>query len=271
MSTGRHKSRSKDDTVKIPKIVMQTWKNNQVPSEWQPSPKSIKKYMPDWEYVLMTDQMNREFIGKHFPDFLPYYDNFPYNIQRADAIRYCWLYVNGGMYMDLDIELQHDLSSLFYDDADIYLVASGNIGSCITNSFMASKPRCKVWLDMIEYMKKPLKWYHLLKHSTVMSSTGPVALNHVVKTSDTSYITLPATLLMPCSTCDIKCDVSQAWIKPLKGGSWNGIDSICANAVMCNWKSIVVVLVIVIIVLIVLFLMWYYGYFEKKVTEVQSP
>lgn len=264
MPAGRHKSRSKDDTVKIPKIIMQTWKNNQVPNKWKESPESIKELMPDWEYVLMTDEMNREFVKEHFPDFLRYYDGFPYNIQRADAIRYCWLYVNGGMYMDLDIKLQHDLSSLFYDDADIYLVASGNIGSCITNSFMASKPRCQVWLDMIEYMKKDLNFYHVFKHSIVMSSTGPVALNHVVKTSNTSYITLPARLLMPCSTCDIKCDVSNAWIQPLEGGSWNGWDSLVANTCMCNWKAITVIIAVVIVALVVIFLMWYYGYWDKN-------
>jgi mannosyltransferase OCH1-like enzyme len=36
----------------------------------------------------MTDELNRKFIIDYFPSFLPYYDAFPYPIQRADAIRY---------------------------------------------------------------------------------------------------------------------------------------------------------------------------------------
>jgi len=35
--------------------------------------------------------MNREFVCKHFPDFLEKYDTYPCNIQRADAIRYLLL------------------------------------------------------------------------------------------------------------------------------------------------------------------------------------
>lgn len=265
MSVRRNNNKSRHNVVKIPKIIMQTWKNNEVPDKWVESPKSIREYMPDWKYVLMTDEMNRKFVEKHFPDFLPYYDAFPYNIQRADAIRYCWLYINGGMYLDLDIQLQHDLSSLFYDEAKLYLVASGNIGSCITNSFMASKPKCKIWLRMIEYMKRDLSFYHVFKHSTVMASTGPVALNHVVKSSDVSYINLPTSLMMPCSVCDLAhCDSSQAWIKPLEGSSWISYDSQVLNMCMCNWRAILVIIALVIIVLVVIFILWYFDLWKRK-------
>jgi mannosyltransferase OCH1-like enzyme len=90
--------------VHIPKIIMQTWKNNILPDEWKVSQTSIYKYMSSWKYILLNDDDNRNFIIKHFPDFLSYYDKFPYNIQSADAIRYCWLYINGGLYIDCDYE-----------------------------------------------------------------------------------------------------------------------------------------------------------------------
>ena len=86
---------------------MQTWKTRNIPHQWKISPSSIKKNIPKhWNYVLMTDRDNRDFVKKYFPSFLSYYESFPYNIQRADAIRYMWLYVNGGIYMDLDFYLK---------------------------------------------------------------------------------------------------------------------------------------------------------------------
>ena len=78
-------SSNDDFDVKIPKIIMQTWIDNDIPKKWKCSPESIKKVMPDWEYVLMTDTDNRKFVKKHFPSFLKYYDRFPHNIQKADA------------------------------------------------------------------------------------------------------------------------------------------------------------------------------------------
>ena len=99
--------------ITIPKIIMQTWKNTDIPDKWKSSPASIRQYMPDWEYVLMTDDMNDQFVRTYFPDFYSHYVNFPYPIQRADAIRYMWLYKHGGIYMDMDFELIKPLDDLF--------------------------------------------------------------------------------------------------------------------------------------------------------------
>nr|QBK91542.1 MAG: glycosyltransferase [Pithovirus LCPAC302] len=251
---------SRYDSMGIPKIIMQTWKTKDIPEKWAISPKSIKKYMPDWKYVLMTDKDNRRFIKKHFPDFLETYDGFEYNIQKADSIRYAWLYIHGGIYMDLDFEMQHSLDEFFKSDSEVYLVSSGNIGSYITNSFMASKPRCNLWLEMIEAMKKPgLSWYHMGKHMKVMLITGPIMLTHVIKKSKTVYSMLPGRLFMPCSTCKIlTCDSSGSYLKPLEGSSWISYDTKVYNFFMCQWKKLLILLgVIILLFFIFLLLHWW--------------
>ena len=103
-------------TVKIPMNIMQTWKTNKLPDYWVASQKAIFKFMPHWKYTLMTDDDNYEFVTKYFPDFLKYFKAFEYPIQRADAIRYMWLYVHGGLYLDLDLEIVKCLDDIFYDD-----------------------------------------------------------------------------------------------------------------------------------------------------------
>lgn len=239
--------------IAIPKIIFQTWKTSQVPDKWKTSPESIKKYMPSWKYVLMTDKDNRNFVKDNFPDFLPFYDKFEYPIQRADAIRYCLLYKHGGIYIDLDMELQYPLDELFTVYKGIYLVSSSNVGSCLTNSFMASIPGHPLWLDCIEQMKKPLPSWCVGKHWKVMRSTGPMMIDKVVKENNYEYMALPGSLILPCSVCDEFCQESKkAYIKPLQGQSWIGMDTSIYNFFMCNWKTVAVIFFIIFLTLLIL-------------------
>jgi len=255
----QHKKYATSVDVKIPKIIMQTWKNHKVPKKWRGSPKSIKDQMSDWKYVLMTDEDNEEFCRRHFPDFLPYYKLFPHSIQRADAIRYMWLYVHGGVYMDLDIVVVKPLDDLFYSDSGVYLCSSGNIGSCLTNSFMASKPGHPLWLDMIEHMKETKPWWCHGKHMEVMNTTGPLSLNWVVKEYGHSYQSLSPKLVMPCSVCNIEsCDIGNSYLKPLVGSSWVSWDTKVMNFFMCKWRTIVLIIIIIIFLILIIFLYHYY-------------
>lgn len=245
--------------VTIPKIIMQTWKTTELPDKWKPSQASIKKYMPDWEYVLMTDEMNREFIEKHFPGFLPYYDAFPYPIQRADAIRYAWLYVNGGLYIDCDFELLAPLDELFTEDHDLFLVSSANISEFVTNEFMASKPGNEVWLDMMEEIKKPPGLFSSIdRHLEVMNTTGPVALTRVIKNTNTDYARLPNSKVKPYTICEKEYNKVGALMRPLEGSSWVGGLGEVYQWVYCQSNYVIVgVLSLVLIMIICVWL--YYG------------
>lgn len=238
--------------VKIPKIIMQTWKNNNIPEKWKKSPESIAKIMPDWNYVLMTDHDNREFVKLHFPDFLSYYDSFTYNIQRADAIRYMWLYVHGGLYIDLDYEILKPLDELFQQDSDLYLVASGNIGGYITNSFMAAKPKCTLWLDILERMKHNAPWYAFGKHLYVMSTTGPIMLTDTVRNTNTAFTMLPRVKITPCSVCNIHCVADDAYVKQLPGSSWITYDTQIYTFFMCHWRKVILGILLIILILFIL-------------------
>lgn len=255
--------------VTIPKIIYQSWKTHDVPEHWKISPESIKEIMPDWKYVLMDNQENRDMVEEHFPDFLPYYDAFPYDIQRADAARYCYLYLHGGLYMDLDFEVQNDLSILFQSNAEVYLVKSGNVGSYYTNSFMASKPRAKFWLEVIEEMKKPLSfWYTWGKHVRVMCETGPIMLSRVAQKTETVIGMIPAKLVMPCSICNLDCSTCDAYLKPLEGSSWIGFDTMFFNFWLCHWKKVVG---FVICILILLLFVWILYKFEITQESIWPP
>lgn len=258
LSSNYFSSSSYHEKPKIPKIIMQTWKNKDVPYQWKPSPQSIEELMPDWRYVLMTDEDNDRFVKRYFPDFWEVYDDLEYPIMKADAIRYMWLYINGGIYMDLDIAVTKPLDKLFGERADLYLVKSGNVGSVYTNSFMASKPRCRFWLKCLDEIKKNYKWWAFGKHFKVMTKTGPLMLSEVLENHKYEYYVseIPRKLVMPCSMCDTKpCTKPGAYTMALEGSSWCGWDSVVYGTCVCHWGKIIVGVGLIIIILL---LLWFY-------------
>ncbi len=240
------------DTSKIPTLIMQTWKTEKLPKHWQESQDSIRNKMKNWKYVLMTDSDNRNFVLQYFPDYIHIYDNFKHPIQRVDMIRPMWLYIHGGVYMDLDYVVQKDFTELFENGADLYFVSSSNISSIITNSFMASKPGHPFWLEYLKHMRDDPPFWALTKHFHVMTTTGPMALTENLKNTRFVYSLLPQKKLIPCDVCNIGSCSPEGYLKTIVGQSWNGWDSTLLNYIYCNWKSIS----IIFFILILLFLLW---------------
>jgi len=252
---------STNKDVTIPKIIMQTWKDNNLPDHWKGSPDSFKKHMPGWEYKFMTDEDIIKFIKEKDPQYLDLYNNFEYTIQKIDFFRILWLYHYGGIYSDMDFELQRPLDDLFTSNAELYVVQSGNVGHVITNSFMAAKPKSPILKEYLEEMGEEYRWWAYGKHLKVMTSTGPLAFSRVLKYTKHVYSILPKTLMMPCSACDTVCNPGpEAYLKATKGCSWIGWDTKMYNFFNCNWKIVIAVIVAVIIITIAYFLIrWWVG------------
>lgn len=234
---------------KIPKIIVQTWKNSQIPEHWKTSIPSIRREMPDWEHHFLTDFDCRNLVALNFPDFLPYFDKFEYNIQRADAIRYMFLYLYGGLYLDMDYEMQHSMEPLFNSGYDIYLVQGPNVPKYVTNSIMASAPGNPFWLEVINEMKIPNNSF--TRHFKVLNTTGPLMLSRILKKVGYkyNYIILPKSNIAPCNVCnDCVCPEANPdnYLKQLRGNSWTGIETQVYNFIFCNRLAIIVLIFTII-------------------------
>jgi alpha 1,6-mannosyltransferase len=62
---------------------------------------------PDYEYEFMTDKLSEAWVAGHFaeehPELVQTYQNLTVPIIKADILRYLLLYVEGGVYNDLDV------------------------------------------------------------------------------------------------------------------------------------------------------------------------
>ena len=62
-----------------------------IPEEWSAAQQSCKDLHPGWEYKLWTDTSSEAFIADRFPQLLRTFQQYPYNIERADVIRHALL------------------------------------------------------------------------------------------------------------------------------------------------------------------------------------
>jgi len=238
----------------IPKRIWQTWKTHTVPEQWKASPESIHKYCPDWTYQLMDDQDNLQFVQETFPEYLSLYLQFDREIYRADMVRYLLLYKYGGVYLDLDIQLQRPLDHLFNTGSDLYLVQTPNwVG--YTNSFMASAPNCPFWMKCIQKIKDRVEnkpWY-IQGDLKVLWTTGPNMVSEVIREYNHPYVTVPYKLGHPCTICDHylgrNCVNVESYIQELPGSSWSTSASLF-HFLICRWQLVVFILIVLILVLV---------------------
>lgn len=244
----------------IPRHLFQTWETSVIPLQWEDGPKSFKRIHPQWKYTLFDHQDRKDFIRQFFPDLSPIFNRFPHLIQQADVIRYAYLYLHGGVYADLKNVFVQPLDHLFAQNPkqDLFIAQSPNSG-CISNYFLASRPKHPLWLEcirlVIDRSSRPLPFYIIGRYLTVYYTTGPwiveaAAKKLFLKTTDF----LLSADFQPCTVCDeSRCgrrgqtQSTTTYLLALSGRSWNTWDSHFMNWMFCNRKVLFFVLLLCII------------------------
>ncbi|CUA69060.1 Inositol phosphoceramide mannosyltransferase 3 [Rhizoctonia solani] len=159
-------------TEVIPRIIHQTWKTDTLPERWQGVSKTCRDMMPDYEYMLWTDQAADDFIAEHYSWFLPTFRAYTYPIQRADAIRYFVLHHYGGVYLDLDVGCNRRLDPLL----TYPVVLPKTIPVGVSNDLMFAAKGHPFMAQTIHALMT-FDINYLINYPTVMFSTGPMFLS----------------------------------------------------------------------------------------------
>jgi len=146
--------------VAFPKIIHQTWKDEQVPASLAPYQESWKRLHPDWEYRLWTDADNDALVDDMFPSLLDLYRSLPRAIHRADFARVLYLRQFGGLYVDLDIaalrpadELLDGPLCVLGTEPKLHAERLRGVNQVVCNAAMASVPNHPFWEKMIEEIR----------------------------------------------------------------------------------------------------------------------
>jgi mannosyltransferase OCH1-like enzyme len=174
--------------VKIPRIIHQTFRTNELPEKIQEVVDKLKSMNPEFEYRFYNDEDCYNFIKENYDEeTLTLYTNINpnYGSCRADFFRYLLMYKVGGVYLDIKSLTTAPLSKIILP-TDEYLLTHwlGQDWAEELNYFhgefqnwhIICVPNHPFLKDTIERVKNNLKNYNGEKgKKSVLFLTGPIA------------------------------------------------------------------------------------------------
>ena len=132
----------------IPKVLVQSYVDvSKVPPKVYDN---VKKFAPGWKHRIYDDANATAFLKEHFrPEVAARFNNLTNGAHKADLFRYAVLYINGGVWLDVDVELRDPLDDIFRRNNTIYTTKSG-VFDDIFQAILGS-PRGKDFMnDLVE-------------------------------------------------------------------------------------------------------------------------
>lgn len=140
------------NTNVIPKKVMQTYFDiSKIPQKVY---NNISMYANGFDHIIYDDNSALSFLDEFYSkDVVNAFNKLQNGAHKADLLRYCLLYIYGGIYLDIKTELITPLTDIFYSnsDIDIYVVLM-HAKDGIYNGVIAAKPRNKIFLELIDHV-----------------------------------------------------------------------------------------------------------------------
>lgn len=111
----------------IPKTIYQTWKTQNLPPNVTRLHKKMLKINPDYEHIIYTDsQMNDYMSSNTEGDLKSMFFKLQNIVAKADVWRYTILLNEGGVYLDIDSQINEPLSNLVKPDDKAIITAEKN-------------------------------------------------------------------------------------------------------------------------------------------------
>ena len=163
--------------MNIPNTIIQTGKSrkdiNKYSIQWQ-------QMNPSFEYAFYDDEDCRTFLKTYFDsDVIWAFNLLRPGAFKADLFRYCFLYIKGGVYVDLDCVPLIPLLDFLDPTADFISVSERREIPGVYQAFIACIPGCEILMDAVNRIVQNCKERFKPKHTDwegILSITGPVLL-----------------------------------------------------------------------------------------------
>jgi len=155
-----------------------------------PFPLSITSRMnKNWTLKEYDIKRGREYVSRHCREHVEAFDVLKPTAFKADLLRYCILFTEGGIWIDDDIVLTQSIDTMIRDmrhdhlfvfDRRVYKLLGGPYQ--IWNAFMVSTPQSRVFECAMKRISDNVRRRKHYSHS--LYYTGPALLYGCVKSSD---------------------------------------------------------------------------------------
>eukprot|EP01084_Bolivina_argentea_P003610 6777_1 len=96
---------------------------------------------PEYKIVFFNDTEQREWMKQECRQYFPAWKSMQLAVARADLFRYCLLWIEGGVWSDVDIVPLQSLKNIIDSNVDLLVVHDGGMGKgFLYNAFFAVKP-----------------------------------------------------------------------------------------------------------------------------------
>lgn len=129
----------------IPLHIYQTWHTKRLPLKMKECVERLQKENPEFSHHLFDDAECRKYIQTHFDkDVVDAYDRLIPGAYKADLWRYCVLYKDGGIYMDIKLQCEPNFKLLELVDKEHFVLDRPYIKTISLNDELA-------WLQSPNY------------------------------------------------------------------------------------------------------------------------
>ena len=157
----------------IPLNIFQTWHSKNLPPIMAKNVEFIKQSNPAFNYMLFDDDDCREFIKNNFKvDVLNAFDTLIPGAYKADLWRYCVLYTNGGIYIDIKYMPINGFKLISLTEKEHWVLDIDNNG--IYNALIVAKPGNDILLQAINNIVSNVQ--NRYYGNSGLEPTGPLLL-----------------------------------------------------------------------------------------------
>ena len=161
----------------IPLNIYQTWKTKDLPPKMKNCVDRLKKDNPEFNHYLYDDEDCKNFIEENFSqDVIDTYNKLIPGAFKADLWRYCILYINGGIYLDIKYYTISPFKLINFLDKEYFVKDMDNSGGGIYNAFMICKKGNKILKKCIDQIVENVKNNYY--GETEFHVTGPLLMKN---------------------------------------------------------------------------------------------
>lgn len=161
----------------IPLNIFQTWSTSNLPSNMQKCVDKLKSANPEFKYYLFNDVQCYDYIKNNYElDVLNAFDTLVPGAFKADLFRYCILYKEGGIYIDIKFYTSNGVKLINFTDKEYFVRDIDFSGKGIYNAFMICKPGNPILKKCIDQVVENVKNRYYGKSQ--LYTTGPLLMRH---------------------------------------------------------------------------------------------
>ncbi|MDB3866635.1 glycosyltransferase [Acidimicrobiia bacterium] len=155
----------------IPKIIYRSWKTQNFHPKIDKQIKKMLKTNPDYEQIIYTDEQIRDYIKSNYDlEIYNAFESLTIMAAKVDFWRYLILYKKGGIYLDIDSNINSRISDFLAEEDNALITAETNPDLFVQWAlfFVKDHPILERTIELVTQNIINNKY-----HNDIVNTTGP--------------------------------------------------------------------------------------------------